>query len=95
MIFMRGGGNPKPEDVFAVVEVVDMVQARVCKTRLLLYARAGISEVWVVDLKAQVIEVYREPSMEGYLWMRVCDWGQGLSFRAFSQVMFNSDELLG
>jgi Uma2 family endonuclease len=31
-----------------------------------LYARAGIPEVWLVDLEGQVIEVYRKPSAEGY-----------------------------
>jgi len=34
--------------------------------KLPLYARAGIAEVWIVDLEARAVEVHREPSADGY-----------------------------
>lgn len=34
--------------------------------KLPLYARAGIPEVWIVDLNHNVVEVFRTPSPTGY-----------------------------
>ena len=31
-----------------------------------LYARSGIGEFWLVDLEHHKLEVYRDPSPEGY-----------------------------
>jgi Uma2 family endonuclease len=34
--------------------------------KLRLYARAGIPEYWVVDAKAETLEIHRAPSGERY-----------------------------
>jgi Uma2 family endonuclease len=57
---------PNPEDVLAVVEVSDTTLSYDRNVKLPLYARAGISEAWVIDLKAGNVEVHSEPSPEGY-----------------------------
>ena len=31
-----------------------------------LYARAGITEAWVVDVEEKVIRVFRDPTAKGY-----------------------------
>ena len=35
-------------------------------TKIPLYALCGIPEAWLVDLAAEVLEVYREPARDGY-----------------------------
>ena len=49
-----------------VVEVADTTVEYDRELKLLLYARAGIGEVWLVDLESATIEVYRQPKPEGY-----------------------------
>jgi Uma2 family endonuclease len=53
---------PEPEDVLLVVEVADTSQRTDRDKKIPLYARAGIAEVWLVDLQRDLIEVYREPT---------------------------------
>lgn len=53
--------HPRPDDVFMVVEVADTSLTFDQQTKLPLYARAGIPEVWIVALDDDRMHVYREP----------------------------------
>src|ERR1043166_2686946 len=53
--------HPQPQDVFLVVEVADTTLATDREEKLPAYGRAGIAEVWIVNLTKESIEVYREP----------------------------------
>jgi Uma2 family endonuclease len=55
-----------PRTAVLVVEVADASLAHDRNRKALLYARAGIPEYWLVDLTRRALEVYREPSTEGY-----------------------------
>ena len=46
------GVNPKPEDLRLVVEVSDSTYDYDRKIKAALYARAGIREYWLVDIRA-------------------------------------------
>jgi hypothetical protein len=58
--------HPGPADVLLAIEVADTSLAYDRTVKLPLYARAGIAEVWIVDLEARAVEVHREPSANGY-----------------------------
>lgn len=58
--------HPTPADVLLVIEVADTSLERDRDLKLPLYAQAGIPEVWLVNLEAQEIQVYREPAAQGY-----------------------------
>jgi len=58
--------HPGPADVFLVIEVADTSADLDRDVKVPLYARAGIPEVWVVDLAARAVDVYRGPSLQGY-----------------------------
>src|SRR5580658_1365556 len=58
--------NPQPEDVFLLVEVSDSSLAIDVEKKLPLYGRAGVAEVWIVNLEEEVVEIYREPHFNGY-----------------------------
>src|SRR5262249_10512358 len=60
---------PTAQDVLLLVEVADTSLAYDRRTKLPMYARAGIPEVWIVDLEHERVEVCREPSDEGYRHM--------------------------
>ncbi|MGH8728904.1 MAG: Uma2 family endonuclease [Burkholderiales bacterium] len=57
---------PTPSDVLLLIEVADTTLDYDRNTKIPLYARTGIPEVWLVNLKDNSIEVYREPSAAGY-----------------------------
>jgi Uma2 family endonuclease len=58
--------HPRPDDVLLVVEVGDTSAAHDRATKLPGYAAARVPEVWLVDLEADRIEVYRSPTPRGY-----------------------------
>lgn len=59
-------GHPRPEDVLLLIEVADTTLVFDRETKLPLYAKQGVPEVWILDLDAKQLEIYREPSAGGY-----------------------------
>lgn len=60
------GAHPGPEDVLLLIEVADTSVDYDRQVKIPLYARAGIGEVWLVDLTENQVEVYRQPGPRGY-----------------------------
>lgn len=58
--------KPTAADVLFLIEVADSSLRVDRRVKLLLYARHGVPEVWIVDLPGRVVEVYREPGAKGY-----------------------------
>jgi Uma2 family endonuclease len=61
-----GKSLPITTDALLVVEVTDRTRAVDRGPKLRAYARAGISEVWIVDLTLSVVDVFTEPAGEDY-----------------------------
>jgi len=57
--------HPLPSDILLVGEVSDSTLAYDRGKKLRLYAKAGISEYWIVNLVNNVLEVYRDPMGSG------------------------------
>lgn len=57
---------PGVADVLLLIEVADTTLTYDRGTKLALYARSGIAEVWIVNLQAKCVEVYRQPAADGY-----------------------------
>ena len=66
----RTGEPPGPSDTLLVVEVADSSLRYDRTVKLPLYARAGIPEVWIIDLKRRVLEAHRQPGPDGYAAMQ-------------------------
>ena len=62
--------------------------------KLSLYARAGVPEVWIVDLTRDVIEVYRQPSPSGYGSTQRIERGGTVAPLAFPNVVLAATEIL-
>ena len=58
--------HPGPEDVLLLIEVSDSTLRYDRDIKVPLYAKAGIPEVWLLDVTGQRLEIYRRPSLEGY-----------------------------
>ena len=56
------GHHPVPEEVYLVVEVAASSLEEDQRVKVPVYAAAGIVEYWIVNLRDDLIEVYREPT---------------------------------
>jgi Uma2 family endonuclease len=59
--------HPTPEEIVMLIEVADTSLEKDRLVKLPLYAAAGISEVWIVNLQDKQLEVYTQAGEEGYL----------------------------
>lgn len=71
--------HPGPADVLLVIEVSSSSLAIDRDVKGPLYAAAGIPEFWLVDLDRERLEVYREPSPDGYRLARSYRQGERVS----------------
>lgn len=53
--------HPGPDDVPLVIEVSDDSLERDRQTKLALYARDGVAEYWIVEVRGRRIDVHRDP----------------------------------
>ena len=60
------GPRPTQEDILLIIEVADSSLSYDLGEKALAYARAGVPEVWVVDIPHRQIHVLIHPSSEGY-----------------------------
>ena len=58
--------HPSAADVLLLVEVAETSLSHDRGTKLPLYAKFGVPEVWIVDLRDAAIEVYRQPAGDAY-----------------------------
>jgi Uma2 family endonuclease len=85
--------HPGPEDVFLLIEVAASSLAYDRGTKLPAYGRAGILEVWIVNLEDEAIEVYREPHLAGYASTTLLRPGETVRPLAFPDAAVDVAEL--
>ncbi len=84
---------PGPEDVLLLIEVADSSLGFDRDTKLPRYARAGIAEVWIVDLQRRRITVYREPGPNGYQVVTRHTRGGVLTLAAFPDLQMRWEDI--
>lgn len=87
--------HPQPQDILLLVEVADTTIDYDRNVKMPLYASSNISEAWIVDINGQTIEVYRQPTPDGYQHIQTFQKGQSLFIQAFAEIILTVDELLG
>lgn len=58
--------HPGRADVMLVIEVADTTLRADLETKVPLYGRSGVPEVWVVAVGESAVHVFREPGINGY-----------------------------
>ena len=86
--------HPTPEDVLLVIEVADTSAAYDRTVKVPLYARAGVPEVWLVDLVKNEAEVYSRPEGGVYRDVRRVARGQQLASAQLPALVLNADDVL-
>lgn len=88
-------GHPTPPDVLLLIEVSDSTLEFDRRVKIPLYARAGIPEAWLVELRNEAIERHTEPSPEGYRSVRRFRRGETVTSAALPSLVLAVDEVLG
>ncbi len=86
--------HPQPEDVFLLIEVSDSTLDYDRDEKLPAYGRAGVTEVWIVNLNDASIEVHREPHFTGYGSKTILRAGDRATPLAFPDAVVDVAELL-
>ena len=85
--------HPRPEDLFLLVEISDSTLIRDQTSKLPLYARAGVGEVWILNVPQRQLEVYRQPNYLRYESKEIIREGD-FAPAAFPDALINITELL-
>ncbi len=90
-----GSRHPRPEEVILLVEVADLSLRFDRNKKLPMYAEAEIPEVWIVNLKDNIIEVHQKPSIGIYQLTNIFNRGETLTSKAMPELRLKVSEILG
>ncbi|APB33685.1 Uncharacterized protein conserved in cyanobacteria [Gloeomargarita lithophora Alchichica-D10] len=82
-------GHPTPPDIYWLIEVSDTTITYDRRVKVPLYLKAGIPEVWLINLDEDCLEVYQPGEQQ------VVRRGQNLSPLQFPELVVSADEMLG
>jgi Uma2 family endonuclease len=89
------GADAGPEDVLLIVEVAETTLSYDRRQKVPLYARVGITEVWLVDLSGESLTVCKEPITGGYRTVFDVQGDARLSPQAFPEFVLTADQVVG
>jgi Uma2 family endonuclease len=84
-----------PEDVLFLIEVGDSSVDVDRDVKVALYARSGIAEVWLVNLRGERLEVYRTPQDSAYRDVAHLQGGHRIAPAAFPDLILQVADILG
>lgn len=87
--------HPTPGDILLIVEVADTSLRYDRDIKVPLYARAGIAETWLVDLLNERVEIFTQPTAQGYQQSRRSGLGERLTTSALPTISLLVDDILG
>ena len=83
-----------PSDIHLVIEVADSSLRYDLGAKLARYAAAGVSEVWVANIRVREVTGYADPSGSEYATVRTYRAGDSISPRAFPDVVLAVDDFM-
>jgi hypothetical protein len=86
---------PAPADVLLIIEVMESSVSYDRQIKLPLYAEAGVPEVWLVDLQAQTVDVFRRPAGGEYGEVRTLRRGASIAPEAVPEAVLHVVDVLG
>lgn len=84
---------PLPSEVFLLIEVADSTLKYDREVKAIIYAKAGIPELWIANLEAQIFEVYRQPSDTGYQQVQIYGKGEVINLLMLPDVAISVDDI--
>ena len=87
-------GHPTPDDVRIVIEVADSSEDFDRRAKLPRYAQAGIPEAWLIVLSEDAVDVFNDPSPDGYRAHRRFERGEQVTSPQFPALTVAVSELV-
>jgi Uma2 family endonuclease len=85
--------HPTPEDVRVVIEVADTSEG-FDRAKLPRYAQAGIPEAWLIVLSGNAVDVFNDPSPDGYRAHQRFERGEQVTSQQFPALNVAVSELV-
>ncbi len=86
--------HPYPENIFWLIEYSDSSLSKDLEVKSQVYAAAGISEYWVINLRTIQLIVFRVPTANGYQSKETLTQGD-INPLAFPDIAVSIRQLLG
>jgi len=90
-----GTAHPTPADALLLVEVSDTSLRHDRGRKLRLYARTRVPEVWIVNRRAEAVEVFRDPERGRYGVEISRGRGNDIAPTAFPDLVLAVSDILG
>jgi Uma2 family endonuclease len=87
--------HPTPKDALLVIEVADSSLLKDRNIKVPLYARAGISEIWIINLPKEIIEVYSDAHLGKYRKCQKFKRGDVVKSPTVKGLSLKVNEILG
>jgi Uma2 family endonuclease len=84
--------HPSPDDIILLIEVADSTIKFDRDTKAQLYAAAGISEYWIVNLIDDRLEIYRQPEGNIYTGVQIITPPRSINLPEFPEILLNIDD---
>ncbi|MGL5060706.1 MAG: Uma2 family endonuclease [Microcoleus sp.] len=85
---------PAASEVLLLIEITDSTSDNDRDIKIPIYARSMIPEVWAIDLTENILEVYRQPTPNGYSLILKLDRCQEIAPIAFPDFAVTVDAIL-
>lgn len=84
---IEGGRPARGDELLLTVEIAEATLPRDIGLKSVDYARAGIRNYWIVDMKAKAVHVMSAPEEDGYAEVRVVRFGEPLAVPETNQTI--------
>ena len=85
--------RPQPQDVYLIIEAAESSLAYDRGEKADLYAAAGITDYWIVNIPEQCVEVYRQPQKGRYRSLQTFRTGDAVNPLEFPDVVLEVEKL--
>ena len=86
--------TPTADDALLVIEVADTTLSYDLNVKTPRYATAAVPEVWIVNLRDDLLQVYRDPSAGTYQASLVLRRTESVSPVSFPDLILSAEQLL-
>ena len=87
--------HPTPAETFLAIEVSDTRLSFDLGRKRALYARHGVTELWVIDVKRARLHCFRRPSGDDYLETSVLEAPRTMSIEKLPGITLDTSSLFG
>jgi Uma2 family endonuclease len=87
--------HPTPDDVFLIIEVADSTVETDRTYKVPLYAKAGIAEVWLVNLPEEQVELFASPANGEYQSTQTFKRADAVQSQTIKDLAINVSDMLG